>query len=305
LRRVTGNLPRMLRSSVLVSLALLTGCATTYNARWLDPVAPSTAVATQSDEAKKLVEEGDAAWAQREDVAKVREAIAKWEAAAALWSNGDHAARLSRAHYFLGDSFVAVDGTSEARDAEYVASLDWSVRAMKLTAPDTVKDLAAGVPMVMAVKKAPKEASEALLWYASSLGKWAAMRRVGTRLKYKDELKAVIDHVASIDPSQHGATNRWLGAYEAQTINILGGSAERSEAYFKKSLEVAPNYLGTKVLWAQFLCPKTGDKALAKKLLEEVVAADPALDAGNVAENKADQHKAKALLASFDSLFAL
>ena len=159
----------MVRSPVLVSLALLTGGATTSNARWLDPVTP----------------------------------------AAALWSNGDHAARLARAHDFLGDSFVAVDGTNEARDAEYDASLEWSVRAMKLTAPETVKDLAAGVTMVMAVKK-------------------------------------------------------------------------------------APNYLGTKVLWAQFLCPKTGDKALAKKLLEEAVAADPS-----------DQHKAKTLLANFDSLFAL
>lgn len=295
----------MLRHVALTFLLVLSGCATTYNARWLDPAAPSTAATTQSDEAKALVAAGDAAWAGRDDPAKVREAITKWEAAAQLWSNGDHAARLSRAHYFLGDSFVAVSGDAEARDAEYNASLEWAVKAMKLTAPDTVKDLAAGVPMVTAVKKAPKEASEALLWYASSLGKWAAMRRVGTRLKYKDELKAVIDHVAAIDPSQHGATHRWLATYEAQTINILGGSAERSEAHFKKSLELAPNYVGTKVLWAQFLCPKTGNRALAKQLLEEAVAADPTLDAGNVAENKADQQKAKALLANFDALFAL
>ena len=295
----------MLRHVALTFLLVLSGCATTYNARWLDPAAPATAATVQSDEAKALVEAGDAAWAGRDDVAKVREAIAKWEAAAQLWSNGDHAARLSRAHYFLGDSFVAVSGDAEARDAEYNASLEWAVKAMKLTAPDTVKDLAAGVPMVTAVKKAPKEASEALLWYASSLGKWAAMRRVGTRLKYKDELKAVIDHVAAVDPSQHAATHRWLATYEAQTINILGGSAERSEAHFKKSLEIAPNYVGTKVLWAQFLCPKTGNRALAKQLLEEAVAADPTLDAGNVAENKADQQKAKALLANFDALFAL
>ncbi|MDP1916898.1 MAG: TRAP transporter TatT component family protein [Myxococcales bacterium] len=295
----------MLRHLALTFLLVLSGCATTYNARWLDPAAPATAATTQTDEAKALVEAGDAAWAQREDAAKVREAITKWEAAAQLWTNGDHAARLSRAHYFLGDSFVAVSGDAEARDAEYNASLEWAVKAMKLTAPDTVKDLAAGVPMVTAVKKAPKEASEALLWYASSLGKWAAMRRVGTRLKYKDELKAVIDHVAAIDPSQHGATHRWLATYEAQTINILGGSAERSEEHFKKSLEIAPNYVGTKVLWAQFLCPKTGNRTLAKKLLEEAIAADPTLDAGNVAENKADQQKAKALLANFDALFVL
>lgn len=295
----------MLRHVALAFLLVLSGCATTYNARWLDPAAPTTAATTQSDEAKALVEAGDAAWAQREDATKVREAIAKWEAAAALWSNGDHAARLSRAHYFLADSFIAVSGDAEARDAEYTASLEWAVKAMKLAAPETVKDLAAGVPMVTAVKKAPKEASEALLWYASSLGKWAAMRRVGTRLKYKDELKAVIDYVAATDPSQHGATHRWLATYEAQTINILGGSAERSEEHFKKSLEIAPNYVGTKVLWAQFLCPKTGNRALAKKLLEEAVAADPTLDPGNVAENKADQQKAKSLLANFDALFAL
>ncbi len=44
---------------------------------------------------------------------------------------------------------------------------------------------------------------------------------------------------------------------------------------------------------------------LAKRLLEEAVAAAPTLDAGNVAENKADQQKAKALLANFDARFAL
>jgi tetratricopeptide (TPR) repeat protein len=129
------------------------------------------------------------------------------------------------------------------------------------------------------------------------------MHGPGPRLKVKDELKAIIDQVAAIDPSQHGATNRWLGAYEAQTINILGGSPDRSEAYFKKSLEVAPNYLGTKVLWAQFLCPKLGDKDGAKRLLNEVLAADPAADPDSVAENKADQRKAKQLLANVDALF--
>jgi hypothetical protein len=292
-----------MRLGLLLFLAS-TGCASTYNARWLEPAAPATALATASDAAKALADEGDAAWKLRDDPAKLRESIAKWEGAAALWADGDLDSKLSRAHYFLADAHLALETDTDARDAEYTASLDWATRALKLLAPDFVSAIGGGASFHAAIQKAPKESSEALLWYASSLGKWVAARRFATRVKYKDDLKAVIDRVHAIDPSQHGATNRWLGGYEAQTVGIGGGSSERSEAYFKKSLELAPNFFGTKVLWAQFLCPKTHDRQTYQRLLNEVLAGDPELDPNNVAENKADQKKAKQLLADIETMFS-
>jgi tetratricopeptide (TPR) repeat protein len=293
----------MLRSCVFVLIVALSGCAQTYNSRWSEPLS-ATASPTQSEQVKVLVEEGDAAWLLRDDPAKLKEALTKWEAAGAQWADGALYARLARAHYFYADAYLALETEAEARDVEYMAALDWSTRALKLQAPEFVAALAAGKSHHAAVQLAPVAASEALLWYASSLGKWAAARRFATRVKYKDDLKAVIDRVHAIDPSQHGATNRWLGGYEAQTINIAGGSEDRALAYFKKSLEIAPNYFGTKVLWAQFLCPKMHDRETYTRLLNEVIAADPASEPNSIAENKADQRKAKQLLADIDAVFS-
>jgi tetratricopeptide (TPR) repeat protein len=291
--------------ALFCSALAVSSCATTYNAGWEQPAAPSTASTSASETAQALAAQGDASWKMRDDVSKLKEATSQWEAAAAQWANGALYSKIARAHYFLADAHLAMESDEAARDAEYNRGLEWSTSALKLEAPEMVAALKAGDSMIAAVKKAPATASEALLWYASNLGKWAAAHRFATRVKYKDELKAIIDHVHETDPSQHGATNRWLGSYEAQTIGIAGGSAERSEAYFKKSLEVAPNYFGTKVLWAQFLCTKRRDRETYKRLLNEVIAADPSVDPGNIPENKADQMKAKQLLGTIDSMFSL
>ena len=77
---------------------------------------------------------------------------------------------------------------------------------------------------------------------------------------------------------------------------------------------MAPNYLGTKVLWAELLCVKLqGDadkdgqndgKVQFKKLLDEVIAADANADPTIAAENGLEQQKAKKLLAKIDDLFS-
>ena len=106
---------------------------------------------------------------------------------------------------------------------------------------------------------------------------------------------------------------RYFGGYEAATAGIAGGSLDKSKENFEKSIALAPNYLGTKVLFADFLCPKLqkdadGDgepdgKVLFKKLLDEVIAADAAVDPEIEPENRMEQAKAKKLLARIDELF--
>ena len=66
---------------------------------------------------------------------------------------------------------------------------------------------------------------------------------------------------------------------------------------------MAPNYLGTKVLWADYLAKKNNDKETYKRLLEEVLAADPNIDPEIAPENRAEQEKAKQLLAEIDNTF--
>jgi hypothetical protein len=155
-----------------------------------------------------------------------------------------------------------------------------------------------------AIKLAPKEAVPAMYWYASNLGKWASTKGFTTVLKYKDDIKATMDHVKALDDTYfYAGPFRYFGAFEARTAGIAGGSLEKSKENFQKAVTMAPNYLGTKVLWAEFLCTKQQDKEMYKKLLDEVLAADAAVDPEILAENKLEQEKAKKLLAKIDDNF--
>ncbi len=292
---------RLSRAMLMTAALAATGCATTYEAKWDEkPTTPppaAEAVATASSE-------GDAAWELRADKTKLMEAITKWEAAFEKASTPELAAKLARAHYLLGDGYYVLENNTEGRDAEYQKGLDWATRSLKLSAPEFTKAMTEGKKHSDAITLAPKESVPAMYWYATNLGKWAATKGFATRLRYKDDIKATMTHVKSLDEMFfYAAPWRYFGSFEAVTAGLAGGSLEKSEENYKKAVELAPNYLGTKVLWADFLCTKKQDKAMFKKLLEEVIAADAKIDPAIEPENLIEQAKAKKLLAEIDEKF--
>lgn len=305
---------RLVVLSLVSAASLGVGCATTHDANWNQaPVKEASADVAAA--ATSVVAEGDALWEQRADKAKLEQAIAKWEEAAAKAPNADLAAKLSRAHYLLGDGYLALAEDLAGRDAEYQKGLDWATTALKLSAPEFAAAMAAGSTHAEAIKKAPKESVPAMYWYASNLGKWAASKGFATRLKYKDDIKATMDLVKAYDETYfHAGPWRYFGAFEAVTAGIAGGDLGKSKENFQKAATMAPAYLGTKVLWAELLCTKQqadtdGDgqndgKVQFKKLLDEVIAADPNADPTIAAENTLEQQKAKKLLAKIDDLFS-
>ncbi len=277
------------------------GCATTYNAKWDEK--PAVA-ATADDAVAASVTEADAAWAERGDKAKLTEALAKWEAAFEKAPSAELAAKLARGHYLLGDGYYALENNNEMRDAEYQLGLDWASRSLKLSAPEFAKAMSEGKKHAEAITMAPKEAVPAMYWYATNLGKWAASKGFATRLRYKDDIKATMEHVKSLDEGFFFAAPwRYFGAFEAVTAGLAGGSLEKSEVNFKKAVELAPTYLGSKVLWAEQLCVKKQDKETFKRLLDEVVAADATVEPSIEPENRIEQQKAKKLLGQIDEKF--
>jgi hypothetical protein len=289
------------RFSVVAALtAGLVACSTTREAKYDDVKTDNTVVNTDK------VAEGDALWAERADQAKLEGAIAKWEEAAAEGADFDLYVKLSRGHYFLADGFHALAGDAEKRDAHYTAGLDWAEKAIAIAAPEFVAAVKNGEKHADAIKKAPKDAIPALYWYSTNMGKWAGAKGFATILRYKDDIKATMMHVLALDPNGeffHGAVYRYFGAYEAKTAGLAGGSLPKSEENFKKAIEIAPNYLGTKVLYADYYCSKKQNKELFEKLLNEVIAADAGSDEAIAPENKIEQKKAKALLAEIDDKF--
>jgi predicted anti-sigma-YlaC factor YlaD len=292
-------------ATAVVTAALAVGCATTHEVDWAkeDAKAPAGGAAAAGG-TDTLVADADTLWAERGDPEKLKQAIAKWEQAAAATPTVELLSKISRAHYLLGDGHYALAGNAEARDAEYQLGLDWATKALKVAAPEFASAMAGGAKHADAIKKAPKEAVPAMYWYASNLGKWAASKGFATRLRYKDDIKATMDHVMALEPEFfYGAPWRYFGAFEAVTAGIAGGDLGKSKTNFEKSIAIAPNYLGTKVLWAELLCTKTQDKATYKKLLDEVIAADAAVDPEIAPENRLEQEKAKKLLAAIDDNF--
>lgn len=294
---------RLVRHLSLALALASTGCATTYNAKWSEG-STQPAAAAPDDAVKTAISEGDALWKERADKAKLMAAIEKWESVADKANDAELFAKLSRAHYLLGDGFYVLEGNATARDAEYQKGLDWATRALKVGAPEFAKAMAEGKKHHEAIALAPKEAVPGMYWYATNLGKWAASKGFATRLRYKDDIKATMVHVKSLDEMYfHAAPWRYFGSFEAVTAGLAGGSLEKSEENFKKAVELAPNYLGTKVLWAEYLCTKKNDKATYKKLLEEVVAANASIDPEIEPENKIEQEKAKKMLATIEERF--
>ena len=278
-----------------------TGCATTYEAKWDEK--PVTA-APAADAVATATAEGDAAWEQRGDKARLVEAITKWEAAFEKAPSPEVANKLARGHYLLGDGYYVLENNAEGRDAEYQKGLDWATRSLKISAPEFTKAMSAGKKHAEAITLAPKESVPAMYWYATNLGKWAASKGFATRLRYKDDIKATMTHVKSLDEMFfYAAPWRYFGSFEAVTAGLAGGSLEKSEENYKKAVELAPNYLGTKVLWADFLCTKKQDKVMFKKLLDEVIAADAKIDPAIEPENTIEQAKAKKLLAEIEEKF--
>lgn len=292
---------RLSRAMWMSAALTMSGCATTYEAKWSEQ--PVTA-APAADATATAIAEGDAAWEQRGDKAKLIEAIAKWEAAFAQTPGVELANKLARGHYLLGDGHYVLENNAEGRDAEYQKGLDWATRALKLSAPEFAKAMTEGKKHAEAITLAPKEAVPAMYWYATNLGKWAASKGFATRLRYKDDIKATMLHVKALDETFfYSAAWRYFGSFEAVTAGLAGGSLEKSEENYKKAVELAPNYLGTKVLWADLLCVKKQDKVTFKKLLDEVIAADPKIDPAIAPENTIEQAKAKKLLAEIDDKF--
>lgn len=300
-------------SSAAISLGA--GCATTHEANWQDQPVVKEASADAAAATSALVAEGDALWELRADRTKLEGALAKWEQAFAAAPGAELAAKLGRGHYLLGDGFMALADDVAGRDAEYQKGLDWATTALKLSAPEFAAAMAGGAKHADAITKAPKESVPAMYWYASNLGKWAASKGFATRVKYKDDIKATMNHVKALDESYfHAGPWRYFGAFEAITAGIAGGDLNKSKENFAKAVTMAPNYLGTKVLWAELLCVKQqgdsdGDgqndgKVQFKKLLDEVIAADANADATIAAENGLEQQKAKKLLAKIDDLFS-
>lgn len=257
----------------------------------------------------ELVATGAAAWAERDDEARLRACIDAWtQALEAVPSDWDLWQRLARAQYFLADGHMAFDAAREAETtAMYQTAIASAERSLAEHYPEfaermnnatTIEEKTAAFALIDA------SGVPALYWRASALGKWARRDGFATVLSYKDEIRAMMTHCLNTDRYYfYAGPDRYFGAFYSVAPTYAGGDLELSRQHFEHSISVAPNYLGTHVLFAVEYAVKAQNRELFESELNLVLAADASVEPDIRPENLAEQHKARDAMARIGELF--
>jgi hypothetical protein len=293
---------------MLVVLTGLLACASAgRTATWeREGTSASSEGARPGADVEALSAEAEALWAQRDDREKLEQAIAKWEeVVAADPTNARALTRLARAHYFLADGFIALEEDAQDEEFEvYKKGVDYGELALIALEPGFEADMKAGKSFEEAISKISENGIEAAYWYCTNLGRFASKQGLSERLYYKDKLKTAMERILELDPEfYYGAADRYFGAFYSLLPGIAGRDTDRSAEHFEKSLSIAPEYLGTRVVKAQFLAPALDDVDMYREELQTVLDA-PDTDNPDIApENRAAKRTAKKMLGEIDDIF--
>jgi len=296
----------MLVAVVAVSVAM-GACGTSRQSGICGDVNPAP---TGTGDAALLEKQGDEAWLLRGDQSQAEAAITAWnEALKVAPSRYDIRTKLARANYFLADSHLwmqyNIDGkeaVGERMASHYKAAANESELALGQRYPGFRSKYCARQPFQTALEQLDKDAVPAMYWYAASLSRYALMTSLVEVLNQKDRIKAMMDLIQRFDPSfwYYGA-DRYLGGFYTK-IPFPSGDLPTSGKHFEKAVENAPSYLATKVIYAEMNAAKAGDRALFKRLLEEVLAFDLDSAPEIKPENAGEQKKARFYLDDIDNL---
>ncbi len=286
------NAPRTL----LIATALLAaGCGAKRSTAYL------TDAAAGGGETATLEEQALAAWDAREDTAKLQEALGLYEQLVEQDpTDRTSMEMLSRGYYLLAVGHLE---EGEEKLAAYDAGASWGERILGLS--DGFRAcVEGGAKDYECLEHASKLDVPGIYWAYANQGKWAVAMGFATVLKHKSKLHAFISRVAELDADYYyGAADRGLGAYYAKAPSFAGGDLDLALEHFEKSLAVAPDYVGTKVLMAEYWAVKTQDKDAFERLLNEAAAVDTTVYPDIVPIQKLEQNNAKKLLDIGDDLF--
>jgi tetratricopeptide (TPR) repeat protein len=258
-------------------------------------------VSISTSEVNSLTKEAMELWKARLDQGKLQEALAKFERLHAANPNDlQTLIYLTRGNYFLADSHLQ---EIEEKKKIYELAASYGEKAMA-TNPEFKEAVKSGKSVEEAVTTLTEAEVPAIYWTAASLGKWAKATGIAAALKYKTRIKAMVERVEKLKPDYFfGAPSRYWGGFYAVAPSFAGGDMKKSKIQFDKSLQMAPEYQGTKVLMAEVYYTKEGKKKEFEMSLKEVLASkfDNHPEIGP--ENALEKKKAERLLAKMDDLF--
>lgn len=282
-------------AALAIALTFAGGCKG-RTAAWEDKstTTPSGDAASPGDTATPTgptLDAGKPAWEARgQGKDKVLEAITAWEQAMgctagdtppkdrcsappATAENAETLALMTRAYYYYADSYLR--GNKDAYLDYMDRAVWWGERALIAASPEFAEQMRKKTKYHEAIAVVGIEGLPAMYWYATALGKWARASGFGVLVGQKDNIKATMTRALELDPTYyHGGPHRYFGAFYAIAPPFAGGDLEQSKVHYQKSLDIAPYFLGTKVLMAENLATKLDDEEMFDRLLQEVLDAD-------------------------------
>jgi len=279
-------------------LVFVVSCSTTRQEGWNKS---TKSVELTAGQKTSLTKEAKDLWAKRVETETLKKSLEKFEQLHGANPNDlETLIYLTRGYYFLADAHI---DDIEKKKEVYEKATAFGEKALA-TNEEFKKKVSSGKSVeesldVLTVNEVP-----AMYWTAASLGKWAKATGIAAALKYKTRIKGLIERVEKLQPNYfYGAAPRYWGGFYAVAPSFAGGDLKKSKTSFEKSLTIAPEYLGTKVLMAEVYWTKAGDKKQFEATLKDVLNSKEDKHKELGAENFWEKKKAEKLLKKMDDLF--
>jgi hypothetical protein len=145
-----------------------------------------------------------------------------------------------------------------------------------------------------------------LFWAAACWGNW-----IGENL---DDMSALAElprverlmrRVLELDETfYYGGPHLFMGIWYASRPKIAGGDLAKSEAHFRRALEIGQGkFLMSRVYFAEYYAQRTFNKSLYTALLQEVLQVPVDIEADLTLVNAVAHQKARKMLAEADETF--
>jgi hypothetical protein len=294
------------RVALMSMVALLAACSTTRETAW-----ETTEGAGAIDEASRarvadLLNQANAAWDQRADMAQAKAAVDALKAATDIDpTNGEALSNLSHAIYFYADCHLRFDESNpDLYKDTHEQGTKAAERALAALSPDFAAKMAAGSRIEDALDTLDASAVPALYWRSSNLGRWATLESFATLLSYKDEIREIMEFCLNNNPTYwYQGPDRYFGVFYAKSPGFAGGDMKKSANHFNIAMQANPDYWGTRILMAEEWAIKEDNRALFEELVDYVLEGDPNVVPYIKPENSCEQRKAQILKDDIDEYF--
>jgi hypothetical protein len=149
-----------------------------------------------------------------------------------------------------------------------------------------------------------KDDAESLYSVASAWANWIqAHKSDWNAVAQLAQVKRIMQRVLELDETfQQGYANLYLAVMESLVPEALGGKPEQSKQHFERAIQLAPNNLMSKVLYAKHYARMAFDRNMHDNLLKTVLSAQVA-SPGLTLINTLAQQQAQVLLDSANEYF--